>query len=58
MTQTFTSAIGATSSWIFPTGNGFIASMSSGELRRYNVSGATATLQWARTGIGVPTAPS
>ena len=54
MTQTFSSSIGATSSWIFPTGNGFVAPMSSGAIRRYAVSGATVTQLWERAGIGVP----
>lgn|GEM_PF-3178827 len=45
---------GGTSSWLFPTGGGFIASMQSAAIRRYNVSGSTVTQQWARTGIGIP----
>ena len=31
-----------------------IASMASGEIRRYSVSGASVALVWARTGLGIP----
>lgn len=54
-TQVWTTNLGgSTSSWLFPTGGGFIASMSSGAIHRYTISGATVTQQWARTGIGIP----
>ncbi len=55
MTQTWSFALpGPTSTWIFPTGNGFIASIKAGGVRRYSVSGATVTLVWT----AAPAVPS
>ncbi|MFT3841405.1 MAG: PQQ-binding-like beta-propeller repeat protein [Myxococcaceae bacterium] len=45
----WSSTVGATSSWIYPTGNGFIASLKSGVVRRYGVSGTTVTQLWSAT---------
>lgn len=44
--------IGATSSWVYPTGNGFIASLSAGAVRRYSVVGATVSQLWSTNVAG------
>ncbi len=56
MTVKWNTTIGATSNWIFPTGNGFIAPMQAGSIRRYAVQSDGGTpLVWERTGTGIPT---
>ncbi len=52
--QVWSSNIGATTSWIFPVGNGFIASLTGGQVRRYTVSGSTVTQMWATASLGTP----
>lgn len=34
--------------WVYPTGAGFIASLSDGTVRRYSVSGSTVTELWSQ----------
>jgi hypothetical protein len=53
-TLTWTAAVGATSTWIYPTGNGFLASLKAGGVRRYGISGSTVTLLWTAS-PAVPT---
>jgi hypothetical protein len=49
----WSSNIGVASTWIFPTGNGFIASLKSGAVRRYAVSGSTVSQVWT-TAVTAP----
>ncbi|MBX7100913.1 MAG: PQQ-like beta-propeller repeat protein [Myxococcaceae bacterium] len=57
MSQVWSQSIGATSSWVYPITTGFIAPLSgaSGTVRRYNVSGTSATQMWTTTTIANPT---
>lgn len=46
-TQVWSANVGAVSSYLYPTGTGFIASLSSGSVQRWSVSGGTASLVWS-----------
>lgn len=47
MSVVWNASVGATSSYLYPLGNGFIASVSSGTVQRWSVSGAVATQTWS-----------
>ena len=44
--QEWSANVGAVSSYPYPTGNGFIASLLSGSVQRWSLSGGTASLLW------------
>lgn len=50
----FQQYVGAATSWAFPVGTGFIVSLASGAVERWNVTGGTATRLWT-TPIENPT---
>lgn len=53
-TVSWSQAVGATSAPVFVTGNGFVASLKSGSVARYQVQGTTVTQLWS-TPIAGPT---
>ncbi|MBX7100557.1 MAG: PQQ-like beta-propeller repeat protein [Myxococcaceae bacterium] len=46
-TTVWTANVGVSSSYLYPLGNGFLVSLQSGEVQRWSVSGATATMGWS-----------
>ncbi len=48
LTQAWSVNIGATSTYLWPMGGAFVASVKSGSVQRWNVSSGTPTLVWSR----------